>query len=108
LTKPLQGMAFRKMRSKLMNFPVNYDKEEEIEKEMTKQNKRGTETGTKTTTEQVASMSPQECVLGISNLKRLQRTDQWELEEPGRPGKYKRHNQRKEESRNMSGELTLI
>jgi hypothetical protein len=62
LTKPLQGMAFRKMHSKLMNCPVNYDEEEEIEKEMTKQNQRGTKTGTKTTTKQVASMSPQECV----------------------------------------------
>jgi hypothetical protein len=37
-TKPLQGMAFRNMHSKLMNCPVNYDKEKEIEKEMTKQN----------------------------------------------------------------------
>ena len=62
LTKPLQGMAFRKMHSKLMNCPVNYDEEEEIEKEMTKQNQQGTKTGTKTTNKQVTSMSPQKCV----------------------------------------------
>ncbi len=62
LTKPLQGMAFRKMRSKLMNCPVNYDKEEEIEKDLTKQNQQPAKTGTKTTTKQVASMSLQECV----------------------------------------------
>jgi hypothetical protein len=55
-------MAFRKMRSKLMNCLVNYDKEEEIEKELTKQNQQPAKTGTKTTTKQVASMSPQECV----------------------------------------------
>jgi hypothetical protein len=47
-------------------------------------------------------------VLGISNLKRLQKTDPWESEEPDRPGKYKCHNQRKEESRNKSRELTFI
>ncbi len=62
LTKPLQGMAFRKMRSELMNCPVNYDKEEEIEKEMTRQNQQGAKMGTKTTTKRVASMFLQECV----------------------------------------------
>jgi hypothetical protein len=50
LTKPLQGMAFRKMCSELMNCPVNYDEEEEIEKELTKQNQQPAKTGTKTTT----------------------------------------------------------
>jgi hypothetical protein len=29
LTKPLQGMAFRIMRAQLMNFPINYEDEEE-------------------------------------------------------------------------------
>ncbi len=51
---------------------------------------------------------PLPLLLGKCNLKRSRRTDQWESEEPDRPGKYKHHNQKKEESRNKSGELTFI
>ncbi len=70
LTKLLQGMAFRKMCSKLMNCPVNYDKEEEIEKNLTKQNQQPAKMGTKTTP---SKWHPCPCrsVLGISNLKQL-------------------------------------
>jgi hypothetical protein len=62
LTEPLQGMAFRKMRAKLMNCPVNY---EENGKPTEKPDihllpKPGT--GMKTANKRLMSTSPQECV----------------------------------------------
>ncbi len=62
LTKPLLGMAFRKMYVKLMNCPVNYDEDKKSEFDLAKQNRRTTKMGTRTATKQVASISPQECV----------------------------------------------
>jgi hypothetical protein len=62
MTKPLQGMAFRTMRAKLMNCPINYDEEDEhdtvfgILRDTTK--KMGMQTAPK----RMASTSLQECV----------------------------------------------
>jgi hypothetical protein len=56
LTKPLQGMAFKRMQVELMNCSVDY--EENDERETTLHTKSLSERG------QILSQTPQECVEG--------------------------------------------
>ena len=56
LTKPLQGMAFKRMQAELMNCSVDY--EEDDERETTLHTKSLSERG------QIPSQTPQECVEG--------------------------------------------
>ena len=56
LTKPLQGVAFKRMQAELMNCSVDY--EEDDKKETTLHTKMLSERG------QIPSQTPQECVEG--------------------------------------------
>ncbi len=75
MTKPLQGMAIRTMRSELMNFPVNYEDPPEMREDKGAKKETGicrmgktkqTEPSAKTVTwKRVIAMpfrTPQECV----------------------------------------------
>jgi hypothetical protein len=60
--KPLQGMAFRKMRAVLMNCPVNYEENDKFAEKPANSNNLKPGTGMNTTNKQLVSTSPQECV----------------------------------------------
>jgi hypothetical protein len=71
LTKPLQGMAFRSMRSQLMNCAINYEDEEEKTPPRLMP-VRGSKLVTWKDTKQQSSQAPQECV-GLNRQKHLPR-----------------------------------
>jgi hypothetical protein len=74
MTKPLQGMAFKIMRAKLMNCPVNYENPEvKMDKDRTKIPVTAPKTVTWKSVVATPFKAPQECV----GHNRVSRTKPW-------------------------------
>jgi hypothetical protein len=74
-TKPLQGMAIRKIRAELVNCPVNYEENNKPAEKPAIHLRPQPGTGMKTANKRLASTSPQECV--GHRRTRVPVTDRW-------------------------------